>query len=133
MTTLAAEWGTGQVLLTMLYFYLFFIWIWLLISVFADIFRSREMSGLGKAAWCIFVIALPLLGVLVYLIARGGKMHQHAVQDAQEADAAARAYIREAVSTTPGPADQVAQLNALKNQGVIDDEEFQRLKAKVAV
>jgi hypothetical protein len=131
--TLAAEWGTGQVLLSMIWFFLFFIWIWLLITVFADIFASRDMSGWGKAGWSIFVIVLPFLGVFVYLIARGGKMHEHAVQNAQDADDAARAYIRDVVKTAPGPADQVAQLNDLKNQGVIDEEEFQRLKAKVAV
>jgi hypothetical protein len=125
-----AEFGTGQVLFSMLYFFLFFIWIWLLITVFADVFRSHDMGGGAKALWCIFVIVLPFLGVFVYLIARGGKMHEHAVQDWQQQDAAARAYIQNAVSSS-GPADQIAQLAALKDQGVIDDAEFQRLKAKV--
>ncbi|HEY1737841.1 MAG TPA: SHOCT domain-containing protein [Acidimicrobiia bacterium] len=131
--TLAAQWGTGQVLLSMIWFFLFFIWIWLLISVFGDVVASRDMGGWAKAGWCIFVIVLPILGVLVYLIARGGKMHDNAVRNAQDADNATRAYIRDVVKTTPGPADQVAQLNELKNQGVIDEDEFQRLKAKVAV
>ena len=79
---LAAEWGTGQVFLSMLYFFLFFIWIWLLIVVFADIFRSHDLSGWAKAAWTIFVIVLPYLGVFVYLIARGHKMSEHAAEDA---------------------------------------------------
>lgn len=132
MTTLAVEWGLGQVFLALLYFWLFFIWIWLLITVFADIFRSKDMNGWAKALWTIFVIVLPLLGVFVYLIARGDKMHQHAEQMAAEQDAYAKAYIRNAVSTPGGgPADQIAQLQALKDQGVIDDAEFQRLKAKV--
>jgi hypothetical protein len=127
-----AQFGTGQVLFSMLYFFLFFIWIWLLITVFADIFRSHDMGGGAKALWCIFVIVLPFLGVFVYLIARGGKMHEHAIQDYQAQDAAARAYIQNAVASS-GPADQIAQLAALKEQGVIDEAEFQRLKAKVAV
>jgi hypothetical protein len=116
----------------MLWFFLFFIWIWLLITVFADIFRSPELSGWAKAAWCIFVVVMPYLGVFVYLIARGGKMHEHAVQAMQAQDAAAREYIQNAVAATPGPADQVQKLADLRNQGVIDDAEFQRLKTKIA-
>jgi hypothetical protein len=130
MTTLAAQFGTGQVFLSMLYFFLFFIWIWLLITVFADIFRSPDMSGFAKAMWSIFVIVFPYLGVFVYLIARGGKMHEHAAQEARAQDLAAREYIRSAVDS--GPADQVAQLVDLRDQGVIDETEFQRLKAKIA-
>jgi len=109
------------------WFTLFFIWIWLLFIVFGDIFRSRDLSGWGKALWTIFVVFMPYLGVFVYLIARGGKMHEHAVQSAQAQDAAAKAYIRSVVSS---PADQVAKLADLKAQGVIDDAEFERLKAK---
>jgi hypothetical protein len=131
MATLLAEFGSGQVLLSMLWFFLFFIWIWLLITVFADIFRSPDLSGWGKALWSIFVIVMPYLGVFVYLIARGGKMHEHAIQMAQAQDAAARDYIRSAVSTA-GPADQIAQLAALHDKGVIDDAEFARMKARVA-
>ena len=127
MRALAADFGTGQVFWSMLYFFFFFIWIWLLISVFADIFRSHDLSGWGKALWTIFVVVMPYLGVFVYLIARGGKMHEHAVQSAQAQDAAAKAYIRSVVSS---PADQVAKLADLKAQGVIDDAEFERLKAK---
>jgi hypothetical protein len=128
---LADDFGSGQVFLSMLWFFLFFIWIWLLITVFADIFRSQDLSGWGKALWSIFIIFLPYLGVFVYLIARGGKMHEHAVQMAQAQDAAARDYIRSAVAT-PGPADQIAQLAELHDKGVIDDAEFARMKARVA-
>ena len=78
----ASDWGTGQVFLEMLYFFLFIIWIWLLIIVFADIFRSHDMGGFAKAIWVIFVIILPYLGVFVYLIARGHKMAEHAQQAA---------------------------------------------------
>jgi hypothetical protein len=72
-----AEWGVGQLIWSMLWFSLFVIWIWLLIAVFADIFRSRDLGGGAKALWVIFVILVPYLGVFVYLIARGHKMGDH--------------------------------------------------------
>jgi putative oligomerization/nucleic acid binding protein/phospholipase D-like protein len=128
---LATEFGTGQVFWSMLWFFLFFVWIWLLIAVFADMFRSHDLSGWGKALWCIFVIVMPYLGVFVYLIARGHKMGEHAAADAQAQDAAFRAAVQSAVDTTATPADQLAKLADLKAQGVIDDEEFTRMKAKV--
>ena len=93
--------GTGQVFLSMLYFFLFFIWIWLLITVFADIFRSHDLGGLAKALWVIFVIVVPYLGVFIYLIARGNKMSEHAMEAAQAQDEARRAYIRSAVAEDP--------------------------------
>ena len=130
MHTLAAEFGTGEVFLSMMWFFLFFIWIWLLIVVFSDIFRSHDMGGFAKAMWILFIIILPYLGVLVYLIARGGKMHEHAVEAAQAQDAAMRQYVQSAAGTAASPADEVARLADLKSQGVIDDAEFQRLKAK---
>jgi type VI protein secretion system component VasK len=126
-----AEFGSGQVLWSMLWFFLFFIWIWILITVFADIFRSHDLSGWAKAIWVIFVIFLPYLGVFVYLIARGHKMSEHALEAAQAADAANRQYIRDAAGTSGSAADELARLADLKQQGVIDDAEFQRLKAKV--
>jgi hypothetical protein len=132
MTRLLADCGSGPVLRSMLWVFLFCFWIWRLIPVFADIFRSPDLSGWGKALWSIFVIVMPYLGVFVYLIARGGKMHEHAIQMANAQDQAAREYIRSAVSNGSGPADQVAQLAALHDKGVIDDAEFQRLKARVA-
>jgi hypothetical protein len=128
---LGAEWGSGQVFWSMLWFFLFFIWIWILIMVFADIFRSHDLSGWGKALWVIFVIFLPYLGVFVYLIARGHKMSEHAMEAAQAQDAAAKQYIRDAAGTSGSAADELARLADLKEKGVIDDAEFQRLKAKV--
>jgi hypothetical protein len=115
----------------MLWFFLFFIWIWILITVFADLFRSHDLSGWAKAAWCIFVIILPFLGVFVYLIARGHKMQEHAMQSAQAQDAAARQYIQSAVGGGNSAADQLAKLADLKAQGVISDAEFAQMKAKV--
>jgi len=92
----AAEWGTGQVFLSFLWFFLFFIWIWLLIVVFSDIFRSHDLSGWAKALWIIFVVILPYLGVFVYLIARGRHMQEHAVADAKQRDSDFRQYVQSA-------------------------------------
>jgi hypothetical protein len=124
---IAGDFQLGQVFLSMLYFFLFFVWIWLLISVFGDIFRSADLSGWGKAGWTILVLVLPYFGVFIYLIARGGKMHEHAIEAAQAQDSAARAYIREAAAS---PAEELAKLADLKASGVIDEAEFQKLKAK---
>ena len=108
MSVLAAEWGTGQVFWSMLWFFLFFIWIWLLIMVFADIFRSHDMGGVAKSLWVIFVILLPYLGVFVYLIARGHKMGEHAAQDAAAQDAASRQYIQSVTASSTGRPDRQA-------------------------
>lgn len=123
--TLADDFGSGQVFLSMLWFFLFFIWIWLLIVVFGDIFRSRDIGGWAKALWVIFVIVFPYLGVFVYLIARGHKMGEHAVA----AEQAQRDYIRSVAGTST--ADELARLADLRDRGVISEEEFQRLKAQV--
>jgi hypothetical protein len=125
-----AQFGTGQVFWSMLYFFLFFIWVWLLITVFADIFRSPDLSGGGKALWSIFVIFVPYLGVFVYLIARGKKMGEHAVQQAQAQDNAFRSYVQEAAGGT-STADELTKLASLHDQGVLDDAEYARMKSKV--
>lgn len=128
---IATEFGTGQVFLSMMWFFLFFIWIWVLVRVFADIVSSRDLSGWGKALWTVFVIVLPYLGVFVYLVARGEKMHEHAADAAQAQDAANPQYIQSAVGQNGrSPADEVTKLAALRAQGVIDDAEFDRAKAK---
>jgi len=117
---------------TMLWFFLFIVWIWLLIIVFADIFRSHDLGGFAKALWVIFVIILPFLGVFIYLIARGGKMQEHADQQAKDQDQAMRSYIQDVNATSGGgTADQLAKLNDLKNQGVLTDAEFEAQKAKL--
>jgi hypothetical protein len=128
---LASDFGTGQVFWSMLWFFLFFIWIWILITVFADIFRSHDIGGFTKFLWVIFVIFLPYLGVFVYLIARGHKMSEHALEAAQANDAATRAYIQQAAGTSGSSADELARLADLKAQGVIDDAEFAKMKSKI--
>jgi ABC-type multidrug transport system fused ATPase/permease subunit len=118
--------------LTMLYFFLFVIWIWLLIAVFIDIFRSHDIGGFAKALWVIFVIILPFLGVFVYLIARGGKMHERAAKQAAEQQKAFDAYVKEAAGTDgSNTADQLSKLADLKSQGVITDAEFETQKTKI--
>ena len=124
-----AEFGTGQVFWSMLWFFMFFIWIWLLIIVFSDIFRSHDLSGWLKAIWIIFIIVVPYLGVLVYLIARGHKMQEHAMEAAKAQDAAMRQYVQSAVPAT-STADELAKLADLKARGAISDAEYDQLKAK---
>jgi membrane protein implicated in regulation of membrane protease activity len=110
--------------------FLWILWFWVLIYVFVDIFRSHDLSGVAKALWFVFVLFIPLIGVLVYLIARGGKMHEHAVQEANQQDQAFRAYVQEAAGSQ-NSADQLAKLADLRDRGVITPEEFEREKAKV--
>ncbi len=116
----------------MLWFFLFFVWIWLLITVFVDIFRS-DMSGWAKAGWVIFVIVLPLLGVLIYLIAQGKTMQERSLKEAQDRDAAMRSYIQDAAGSGGGSsaADEVAKLAKLHEEGAISEEEFSAAKAKL--
>jgi len=128
MFAASTNWGLGEVLWAMLYFTCFFIWIWLAISVFIDIFRSPDMGGVHKAIWVVAIFIVPLFGVLAYLIVRGGKMNQHAIEAAKAQDAAMQNYIRSAAGTTP--ADELHRLADLKDRGVIDQAEFDKLKSK---
>jgi hypothetical protein len=127
---LAAEFGSGQVLWSIFWFFLFFMWIWLVITVFADIMRSHDLSGWAKALWAFFIIFLPYLGVFVYLIARGSKMTEHAAKAAEDQDAAMRAYIRDAAGSG-GSADELAKLADLHANGTLDDDEYAKAKARV--
>jgi ABC-type multidrug transport system fused ATPase/permease subunit len=129
---LASTYPILDAFLTMLYFFLFIIWIWLLIMVFMDVFRSHDMGGMAKALWVIFIIILPFLGVFVYLIARGGKMHERQAQQAAQQQQAFDQYVKQAAGT-PGAssADQLSKLADLKSQGVLTDAEFDAQKAKI--
>jgi ABC-type multidrug transport system fused ATPase/permease subunit len=128
---IASSYPILDAFLTMLYFFLFIIWIWLLIMVFVDIFRSRDIGGWAKALWVIFVIILPFLGVFVYLIARGGKMHERAAQEAAQQQAAFDDYVRQTAGSTGDTASQLQKLADLKTQGVITDAEFEAQKSKI--
>ncbi|RPI25928.1 MAG: SHOCT domain-containing protein [Actinobacteria bacterium] len=114
---------------SMLWFFMFFVWIWLLISLFGDIFRSDDLSGWGKALWVLFIVFLPFLGVLIYLIARGKSMQERAMRDAAEREKATRQYIQEVSATSASTADELAKLAALRDKGVLTTEEFNAQKA----
>jgi hypothetical protein len=115
---------------TMLEIFVWVIWFLLLFRVITDIFRSRDLSGGAKAAWLFFVIILPFLGIFVYLIARGSKMHERDIAQAKANDAAFRSYVQQTAATTSSStADELSKLAALKTQGVLTDEEFAAQKA----
>ena len=117
---------------TIFEFFLWIIWIWILIWIFIDIFRSHDLSGWGKALWFLFVLFIPLIGVLVYLIVRGGSMHERAAAQARQQDQQFRQYVQQAASSAPAnTADQLSKLADLRDRGVISAEEFEREKAKV--
>ncbi len=116
---------------TMLGFFLLVIWFWLLIVVFSDIFRSQDLGGAAKTIWVIFVIILPFLGIFVYLIARGGKMHERAAAQAAQQQKAFDAYVKETAGTGTDSTEQLTKLADLKQQGVITDDEFEAQKAKI--
>ncbi len=128
---LASTYPLLDIFWTMLWFFCFILYIWLLIVIFSDIFRSHDMGGVAKAAWVIFIIVLPFLGILVYLIARGGKMHEHEARDAAQAQQEFDSYVRKAAGTSGGTADQLEKLSDLRQQGVITDAEFEAQKAKL--
>ena len=115
---------------TMFWFFIWILWLILLFRVFGDVFRSRDMSGWAKAAWLIFVILVPFLGVFVYLIARGNAMSQRDVEQAQARQQAFDSYVQD-VASTGGSADELTKLADLKDRGVISDAEFQQQKEKI--
>ena len=118
--------------LTMLWFFLWILWIGLLFWIITDIFRSPDLSGWGRAAWLLFVIVVPLFGVLVYLIARGDSMHDRRAQQAQAQDEAFRSYARE-VANGDGldGSDELTRLAGLHDRGVLNDSELEQAKAKI--
>jgi hypothetical protein len=124
---LAADYPFLDILWTMFIFFLFIIWIWILITVFADIFRRKDTSGFGKAAWIVFVILLPYLGVLVYLIANHEGMADRNIQQMQKQQAAADDYIR---SVAGGTAAEIEKAKGLLDSGAITQAEFDSIKAK---
>ena len=129
---LATNYPILDIFLTTLYFFIFIVWLWLLFMVFIDIFRSHDLHGWAKALWVIGIIIMPYLGVLVYLIFRGGKMHERAAQQAAQQQKAFDQYVKQAAGT-PGnsTADQLAKLANVKSQGLLTDAEFEAEKSKV--
>ena len=124
-----AEYPLLNIFFSILFFFVFFLWIFLLIQVIVDVFRSHDMGGFAKALWILFIIVLPFLGVLIYLIARGGKMQQHQTDAAKAQQQAFDSYVKQAAGSSS--ADELAKLADLKSKGVISDSEFEAQKAKL--
>ncbi len=117
---------------TMLIFFLWIIWIWLLITVFIDVFRDKSHSGWSKALWVVFLLFIPLLGVLVYLIVRGDDMHERSIEHAAAVQKRQAEYIREvSVGGGSSSADELTKLAELHKNGVLTDDEFAAQKAKL--
>ncbi|WKD33554.1 SHOCT domain-containing protein [Streptomyces xanthophaeus] len=116
---------------TMLWFFVWVMWFFLLFKVITDIFRDHTLGGWGKAGWLILVLVLPFLGIFVYLIARGRSMHERDRKQAEEQQAAFRAYVQQSAGAGSGAADELHKLSALKDKGDITQEEFDRAKAKL--
>ena len=123
-----------MVLLDMLWlmflFFLMIAWIWVIIGVISDIFRSKDLGGWGKGFWALFIIIIPWLGVLCYLIVRGSDMHERSLHMLAESEKIQRAYIQEAAGT-PSVADELTKLAGLRDKGVISEAEFNAHKAKL--
>jgi ABC-type multidrug transport system fused ATPase/permease subunit len=128
--TLLAEYTFGQGLLTVLEIFVFAAWLMVLFTIIGDLFRDHGMSGWGKAAWIIFLIFLPFLGTLVYLIARGSGMRDRALAAQQEAQKQLDAYVKETASGGSA-ADELEKLAKLHDEKKLSDEEFERAKAKI--
>ncbi|HUZ20811.1 MAG TPA: SHOCT domain-containing protein [Acidimicrobiales bacterium] len=120
-----ATFGVGQVVYSILWFFLFIIEIWLMISIFIDIFRSHDLRGWAKAAWVVLVLVLPIVGIIAYLVMRGDEMRAHQLQAREQL------FPTEAQGPRRSVVEELSQLAALRREGVISEDEFQHLKARV--
>lgn len=119
----------GEALLLTLQIFFFVIWIWILVTIITDLFRDHQMSGWGKAGWVVFLVFIPFIAALIYLIARGDGMRERAITAQSEAQHQMDAYIRDAAGSSP--ADELHKLNDLKEKGALSPEEFEKAKAKL--
>ena len=129
MTPIIADFGLGEALLVVLEIFFIVIWIWILITVLIDLFRDHELSGWWKAVWVFFLVFLPVITVLIYLIARGGGMRERAIAEQKHVQQASDEYIRSVAGSSP--VDQLHRLDELRARGAITPEEFERMKARV--
>ena len=120
-----------NILVSIFWFMLLVAWIWLLIRIFADLFQDHDLSGWGKALWALFLIVIPWLGALVYLIARGRAMNERALDQAARNEQAFRQYVQHAASSAPSPADELVKLADLRDRGAISEQEFAQAKARL--
>ena len=125
-----AEFSFGDALLTVLEIFFFVVYFWILITIFADLFRDHETSGWAKAGWVVFLFIIPFLGMLVYLIARGQGMRDRAVKEQADMRHHMDAYVRETAGSGSS-VDQLAKLSELKDKGAVSQDEFDRAKAKL--
>ena len=126
---IAANYGVGQVVYSILWFFLLFLEVWLTISIFIDIFRSHDLKGWQKALWIVLVLVLPLIGILAYFIVRGDKMRAHQLQARQDEEAFDD-FMRRRHGSPGDVPDQLSRLADLKRDGIINDDEFDRLKTR---
>ena len=124
----AADYPFIDVFWSILIFFFWVIWIWILITVLIDVFRRRDLSGWGKAAWALFMIVLPYLGVFIYLITQGGEMAERRAAEVRESQASFDTYVRDVAGSGAAPADQIAKAKELLDSGAIDQAEFDKLK-----
>jgi len=125
---IAADYPFLDVLWTMLIFFLWVVWIWIVVTVLIDIFRRTDLGGFGKAAWVIFVVILPWLGVLIYLIAQHDGMQERSMKQVQSQRRALDDYVRDTAGG--GSAGEIAKAKELLDAGAINQQEFEALKAK---
>ena len=124
-----ADYGLGEALLTTLAIFLFVIWVWIVITILMDIFRDHDLSGWGKAAWCLFLIVIPVLTSLVYLIVRGSGMRERAIKEQVDAKKQFDEYVRETAGTTP--VDELHKLDQLRQSGGLTQDEYEKMKAEL--
>lgn len=125
-----ADISFGEGLLLIFEFFLLFAWIWILVTVIMDLFRDHELSGVAKAVWVFFLVFLPFLGVLLYLIVRGDGMRDRTIKEQADAKKHFDEYVREQAGSV-SPADELHKLTELKDKGALSPEEFERAKAKL--
>jgi hypothetical protein len=128
----AADYPFLNIFWSMIIFFTWVIWIWMIVIIFSDVFRRRDIGGFAKAAWCVFMIVLPLLGVLVYLIAQHDGMAQRNLEQAQASEQAFNARVQAAAAAQngPGAASEIATAQQLLEAGAITQDEYDKLKAK---
>jgi hypothetical protein len=126
---LAADYPFIDILWSMILFFTWVIWIWMMVVILTDVFRRRDIGGFSKAAWCVFLIVLPFLGVLVYLIAQHDHMAERRIKDVETQQAAFDKRVRE-VAAADGPATEIANAKGLLDSGAIDQAEYEQLKSR---
>jgi len=125
------DFSLGDAIVSIFWFMLLFAWIWLLVAIVTDLFRDHETSGWAKAGWVLFLIVVPWLGALVYLIARGSSMNERAQRAAAVQDQQMRRFVRDSAAAPPSTADELSRLAQLHTDGHLSDEDYRRAKAQV--